>query len=158
MMLNMLLGKTAIITGASRGIGRECALALAREGCNVVIAAKSETDTPNLPGTIHSVAKEVECLGVSALASRVDLRDEASIVKCVDDTMAKFGRIDILVNNASSLWWQDMVDTPIKRFDLIHSINSRGSFIMTQACLGHMIANGHGRVSPPPSPGRTFPA
>ena len=147
-----LAGKTAIITGASRGIGRECALALAREGCNIVVAAKSEVDSPTLPGTIHSVAQEVEALGVRALASKVDLRDEATIHQCVNDTVKMFGRVDILVNNASSLWWQDIVDTPIKRFDLIHSVNSRGSFVMTQACLEHMTKHKHGRVitmSPP---------
>jgi citronellol/citronellal dehydrogenase len=147
-----LLGQTAIVTGGSRGIGRECVLALAREGANVVVAAKSATDTPNLPGTIFSVAKEAEALGVSALATQVDLRDEATITACVAATMAKFGRIDILVNNASALWWQDITDTPIKKYDLITSINSRGTFAMTQACFPHMAARKHGRVitmSPP---------
>jgi NAD(P)-dependent dehydrogenase (short-subunit alcohol dehydrogenase family) len=94
----------------------------------------------------------VEALGASALASQCDLRDEASIAKTVHETMTKFGRVDILVNNASALWWQDMVDTPLKKFDLIHSINARGAFAMTQACFPHMAANAFGRVitmSPP---------
>lgn len=95
--------------GGSRGIGRKCVLALAREGCNVVIAAKSVEETANLPGSIFTVAAEAEALGVGALASQVDLRNEVSIQTCVDETMKKFGQIDILVNNASALWWQDMV-------------------------------------------------
>mmetsp|Transcript_46842 Transcript_46842/g.92686 ORF Transcript_46842/g.92686 Transcript_46842/m.92686 type:complete len:211 (+) Transcript_46842:59-691(+) len=151
-MHSSLAGRVAVITGASRGIGRECALALARQGCNVVIAAKSVEAKPTLPGTIYSVAEEAKSLGVDALPVQVDLRDEVAITACVEATMKRFGRIDILVNNASALWWQDIVDTPMKKYDLITSINSRGAFAMTQACLPHMEANGFGRVvtmSPP---------
>jgi citronellol/citronellal dehydrogenase len=104
-----LSGKVAIVTGGTRGIGRKCVLALAREGCNVVIAAKSVEDTPNLPGSIYSVAKEAEALGVGALPSQVDLRNEDTIHACVEETIKQFGRVDILVNNASALWWQDIV-------------------------------------------------
>merc|ERR1712195_77377 len=147
-----LTGKVAIVTGATRGIGRETALALAKLGCNIVVAAKTTEPQPTLPGTIHTVAAEVEALGVKGLACRVDLRDIDSIQQCVEDTMAAFGRIDILINNASALWWQDIMDTPIKKYDLITSINARGTFFMTQACLPHMKAGGFGRIvntSPP---------
>ena len=99
-----LQGRVAIVTGASRGIGRECALALARRGCHVVIAAKSTEPQPTLPGSIYTVAAEVEALGAQALPFVVDLRDELSSQACVDATVAKFGRVDVLVNNASALW------------------------------------------------------
>merc|ERR1712028_104595 len=120
-----LTGKVAIVTGATRGIGRETALALAKLGCNIVVAAKTTEAQPTLPGTIQ---------------------------KCAADTMEAFGRIDILINNASALWWQDIMDTPVKKYDLITSINARGTFFMTQACLPHMKAGGFGRIvntSPP---------
>eukprot|EP00656_Telonema_subtile_P012132 TRINITY_DN1608_c0_g1_i1.p1 TRINITY_DN1608_c0_g1~~TRINITY_DN1608_c0_g1_i1.p1 ORF type:complete len:338 (-),score=80.74 TRINITY_DN1608_c0_g1_i1:319-1332(-) len=147
-----LTGRVAIITGATRGIGREVALALAQRGCNIVVAAKTTEPQPTLPGTIYSVAAEVEKLGVQALACKVNLRDLDTIKKCVEDTVAKFGRIDILVNNASALWWQDIVDTPVNKYDLITSINARGTFFMTQGVLPHMKRNGFGRIvntSPP---------
>ena len=147
-----LAGRVAIITGASRGIGRECALALARLGCNIVVAAKTVTPQPTLPGTIYTVAEEVEKLGVRALPFQVDLRDADACAKCVDATVATFGRVDILINNASALWWQDIPDTPLKKYDLITGINARGSFAMTQACLPHMIEADWGHVitmSPP---------
>ena len=151
-MATSLAGRVAIVTGSSRGIGRECILALARRGCNVVVAAKSTTEQNNLPGTIFSVASEAEALGVQALPVQVDLRDAAQITKAVDQVGEKFGRVDILVNNASALWWQDIEDTPIKKFDLINGINARGAFAITQACLPWMEKNNFGRVitmSPP---------
>lgn len=92
-----LTGRVAIITGATRGIGKETALALAARGCNIVVAAKTTEPKKNLPGTIYSVADEIEALGVKALACKVDLRDLDSVNKCIEDTVAKFGRIDILV-------------------------------------------------------------
>eukprot|EP00658_Telonema_sp_P-2_P075524 TRINITY_DN6510_c0_g1_i1.p1 TRINITY_DN6510_c0_g1~~TRINITY_DN6510_c0_g1_i1.p1 ORF type:complete len:321 (-),score=84.72 TRINITY_DN6510_c0_g1_i1:331-1293(-) len=147
-----LKGRVAIITGATRGIGRECALALAERGCNIVVAAKTTEPQPTLPGTIYTVAAEVEALGAKALACKVDLRDLESIDRCIADTVAKFGRIDILINNASALWWQNIEDTPVKKYDLITSINARGTFFMTQGCLRHMSANNFGRIvntSPP---------
>jgi NAD(P)-dependent dehydrogenase (short-subunit alcohol dehydrogenase family) len=147
-----LKGRVAIITGGSRGIGRECALALARLGCNIVIAAKTITPHPTLPGTIYTVAEEVRAIGVEALPYQVDLRDAAKIEACVEAVVKKFGRVDILVNNASALWWQDIVDTPARKYDLITSINARGTFLMTRACLPHMEKNNFGRVvtmSPP---------
>ena len=103
-----LKGRVALISGSTRGIGRQCALDFARRGCNVVITGKSLDERPNLPGSIYSVAKEVEALGVQALACQLDLRDEKSIERCVEVTVATFGRIDILINNASALWWQNI--------------------------------------------------
>lgn len=147
-----LTGKVAIITGASRGIGRECALSLARLGCRIVIAAKTIEPQPTLPGTIYTVAEEVERLGVQALPYQLDLRSAEDCQKCVDATMAAFGRIDILINNASALWWKDIDETPLKKYNLITEINVRGTFAMTQAALPHLKANGNGHVitmSPP---------
>ena len=147
-----LKGRVAIITGGTRGLGRCCALKLASLGCNVVIAAKTVEPQPNLPGTIHSVAEECRALGVDAFGFQVDMRDESSVRACVDATVARFNRIDILINNASALWWQTIVETPPKKFDLILSINARGSFMMARACLPHMERNNFGRVicmSPP---------
>uniref|UniRef100_A0A6B2LBI1 Hydroxysteroid dehydrogenase-like protein 2 n=1 Tax=Arcella intermedia TaxID=1963864 RepID=A0A6B2LBI1_9EUKA len=145
-------GRVAIVTGGSRGIGRECCLALARYGCAVVVAAKSTEDQKNLPGTIYSVAEEVRALGSEAMAVKVDMRSEEEVTAAVQEVVKRFGRIDILINNASALWWHDIVDTPIKKYDLINAINSRGTFIMTRACLPHMQLNKFGRVitmSPP---------
>ena len=147
-----LLGKVAIITGGSRGIGREVALTFARAGAHVVIAAKSDAENPKIPGTIFSVAKEVEALGCKALPLRVDVRDDAAIANMVSETMKAFGRIDILVNNAGALWWMPVADTPMKRFDLVLGVNARAAFACTQAVLPHMLASGGGHVlvySPP---------
>jgi len=149
-------GKVAIISGGSRGIGRECCLALARAGCNVAVAAKSTTDTPNLPGTIFTVAEECieagKAYGVEAIGVKCNLRNVEDCDALVETVVAKWGRVDVLVNNASALWWQDIVDTPMNKFDLITSINSRGTFALTKACLPHMKKNSFGRVinmSPP---------
>jgi len=147
-----LTGKVAIITGSTRGIGKQCAIALAKQGCNIVIAAKTVTDTPNLPGTIYSVADEIAKLGVEALPVKCDMRNLESIEECVRLTNEKFGRIDILVNNASALWWHRIDGTPMNKYDLITQINARGSFAMTRACLPIMEKGGFGRVictSPP---------
>ena len=156
-----LRGKVAVVTGGSRGIGREVCLALARQGCDVVVAAKSATPQATLPGTIHTVAREVEAVGRStgarALAVACDLRDERACETCVATAMARFGRIDILVNNASALWWQSIEDTPLKKYDLINAINARGAFVMAKLCAPHMRRNGWGRVicMGPPLP-KTF--
>lgn len=147
-----LKGRVAIITGSTRGIGRSCALALASRGCNIVVAAKSTVSTPNLPGSIFTVADEVRKLGVDALPCKVDLRKAETVKQCVDDTIAKFGRIDIVVLNASALWWHTIEETPIEKYDLITSINTRGHFYLTKLCMPHMIKNKFGRViamSPP---------
>lgn len=147
-----LAGKVAIVTGASRGIGRCVALGFAKAGADVVIAAKSDTAHPKLPGTIHTVAEEVEAIGRRALPVRLDVRDTAAIDQMVERTMAEFGRIDILINNAGALWWQPVADTPMKRFDLVHEVNCRAAFACTRACLPHMLAGGGGHTlvfSPP---------
>jgi citronellol/citronellal dehydrogenase len=150
--MGTLSGQVAIITGASRGIGRVVALALAREGADIVVAAKSETEKPNLPGTIFDVAREVEAIGRRALACKVDVRDDAEIEAMVARTMTTFGRIDILVNNAGALWWQPVQDTPMKRYDLVHQVNVRAAFACTRAALPHMLAGrgGHVLVYSPP--------
>lgn len=147
-----LTGKVAIITGSTRGIGKACAVALAKQGCNIVVAAKSITETEALPGSIYSVAAELEKLGVQALPVQVDMRKVESVKECVRLTEEKFGRIDIVINNASALWWHKMVDTPMEKYDLITQINARGSFALTSLSLPIMARNGFGRVicmSPP---------
>ncbi len=150
--MQRLAGKVAIITGASRGIGRVLALTFAREGAKVVIAAKSEAETTKLPGTIYSVAREVEALGGEALPIKVDVRQQSDIEAMVAQTTEQFGRVDILVNNAGALWWQDVADTPMFRFDLMFEINARASFAASQAVLPAMTAAGGGHIivcSPP---------
>lgn len=147
-----LSGKVAVITGASRGIGRVMALTFARHGARVVIAAKSEAETARLPGTIYSVAREVEALGGEALALRVDVRVLEDLQMMVEQTVAQFGRLDILVNNAGALWWQDVADTPMSRFDLMHEVNVRAAFAASQAAIAPMRAAGGGHIlvcSPP---------
>ena len=155
-----LRGKVAIVTGGSRGIGREVCLALARQGCDVVVAAKSATAPKTLPGTVHTVASEVDAVGARtgarALAVVCDLRDARACDACVDATLERFGRVDILVNNASALWWQSIEDTPVNKYDLIQSVNARGAFLMTKRCVPIMIQNRWGRVVSmgPPLPKR----
>ena len=142
-----LAGQVAVVSGASRGIGRACALALARRGVNVVVAAKSATESATLPGTVHGVARECDAVatrGARAMGCVVNLLDEASILACVARAKARYGRIDVLVNNASALWWQDIEDTPTKKYDLIQGVNARGAFVLTRACLREMRAGGRG--------------
>jgi citronellol/citronellal dehydrogenase len=144
--------RVAIITGASRGIGRALALGLAREGCHIVVAAKSVESTERLPGSIYTVAKEVEALGVSALPVQVDVRDSDQIEQMAAKTIERFGRIDILINNAGALWWQPVRDTPAKRFDLVMDVNVRAAFLAARAVLPHMIERKGGHIinmSPP---------
>src|SRR5579863_10334745 len=115
----VLEGRVALVTGSSRGIGRAMSLRLAREGAAVVITGKSETGSDKLPGSIHTVAAEVESAGGSALAVRVDVRHEDEVQAMVDATIERFGRLDILINNAGALWWQPILKTPPKRYDLM---------------------------------------
>lgn len=147
-----LQGRVAIVAGASRGIGREIALALARAGADVVIAAKSVSEKPNLPGTIFSVAAEARKLGVRALPIQVDVRDDANVRSMVARTVKELGRVDILICNSGAIWWRDVADTPIAKFDLVHGVNSRGVFSCVHAVLPTMRAQGFGRIvvmSPP---------
>jgi citronellol/citronellal dehydrogenase len=149
-----LRGKTLFVTGASRGIGLAIALRAARDGANVVIAAKSAVSNPKLPGTIHSAAAAVEAAGGQALPVQCDIREEAQVQAAVAQAVARFGGIDILVNNASAIWLRGTLDTPMKRFDLMQQVNSRGSFLCAQACLPHLLqaANPHIlALAPPPN-------
>ncbi len=134
-----LKGKTLFITGASRGIGLAIATRAARDGANVVIAAKTAETNPKLPGTIHSAAAEIEAAGGHALALQTDIRDEANVLASVEQAVARFGGIDILVNNASAISLTPTDATPMKRFDLMFGVNVRGTYLCTQACLPHLI-------------------
>src|SRR4051812_33615331 len=124
--------KTIFITGASRGIGKAMALRFATEGANIVIAAKSVDENPKLGGTIYSAAEEVEAAGGKALAVQVDIRNEENIIAAVQQTIEKLGGIDILINNASAIQLTNTEQTETKRFDLMHSINVRGTFLVTK--------------------------
>jgi citronellol/citronellal dehydrogenase len=134
-----LKGKTLFITGASRGIGLAIGLRAARDGANVVIAAKTDSPNPKLPGTIHTAAEEIEKAGGRALACVVDVRSEEQIAAAVERAVATFGGIDVLVNNASAISLTGTLATPMKRFDLMHQINTRGTFACSQACLPHLV-------------------
>ncbi len=130
--------KTVFITGASRGIGKAIALRLAKEGANIVIAAKSVTENPKLGGTIFSAATEVEKAGGKALAVRCDIRDETQIKDAIEKAVSTFGGIDILINNASAISLTSTEQTEPKRFDLMHDINVRGTFFVSQACIPYL--------------------
>src|SRR5262249_43781605 len=147
-----LQGKVALITGASRGIGRALALGLARAGCHIVVAAKSVSSTDKLPGSIYTVAAEVEVQGVQALPIQVDVRDGEQIETMVARTLARFGRIDLLLNNAGALHWTSLLDTPAKRFDLVMGVNARAAFLCCRAVLPAMMERRWGHIinmSPP---------
>jgi citronellol/citronellal dehydrogenase len=153
-MESTLAGKTLFITGASRGIGLAIALRAARDGARVVIAAKSDVPNPRLPGTIHTAAAAVEAAGGQALALKLDIRDEAQVQAAVAQAAAHFGGIDIVVNNASAIWLAGVENTPVKRYDLMSQVNTRGTFLVTQACLPHLkrASNPHVlMLAPPPS-------
>jgi len=147
-----LFGKTLFITGGSRGIGKAIALRAAADGANVAIAAKTAEPHPKLPGTIHSAAAEIEAAGGRALPLQVDIRDEGQIQAAVERTVAAFGGIDILINNASAISLTGTLETPLKRFDLMMGVNTRGTFACSQACIPHLkkAANPHIlNLSPP---------
>ena len=127
-----LKGKTLFITGASRGIGLAIGLRAARDGANVAIAAKTAEANPKLPGTIYSAANEIEAAGGRALPLVVDVRDEAAVRGALDETATRFGGIDIVVNNASAISLTDSQSTEMKRFDLMHQINARGTFMVSK--------------------------
>jgi citronellol/citronellal dehydrogenase len=143
-----LNGKTLFITGASRGIGLAIGLRAARDGANVVIAAKTTEPNPKLPGTIHSAAAEIEAAGGHALALQTDIRDEASVLAAVEQAVARFGGIDILVNNASAISLTPTPATPMKRFDLMFGVNVRGTYLCTQACLPQLAASARAGRNP----------
>jgi citronellol/citronellal dehydrogenase len=139
-------GRVAIITGASRGIGRDVAIRLAREGASITIAAKSDTPHPTLPGTIHETAREIEAAGGQALPLRVDVRDEDAIASMVEETVRQFGKLDILFNNAGAIHLDTVEHTPVKRFDLMYQVNVRASMAASQYAIPHMRANGWGHI------------
>jgi citronellol/citronellal dehydrogenase len=134
-----LQGKTLFISGASRGIGLAIAVRAARDGANIVIAAKTAEPNPKLPGTIYSAAEEIERAGGKALPCVVDIRSEDQIQAAVKQAVDRFGGIDILVNNASAIHLSGTLQTPMKRYDLMHQINVRGTFACSQACLPHLL-------------------
>lgn len=154
-------GRVAIVTGASRGIGKALAIRLAREGADVAIAAKSEQSTEKLPGSIHETAAEIRAIGRRAIAIPTDVRDENAIRNMVDRTAAELGRVDILVNNAGAIWTRPILETPPKRFDLMVSVNVRAAYIACYYALPHMVKQKWGhvlnmcpRLTLDPSPGR----
>ena len=147
-----LQGKTLFITGASRGIGLAIGLRAARDGANVVIAAKTAEAHKHLPGTIYSAAAEIEAAGGQALPLTVDVRDEASVLAAVEAAVARFGGIDICVNNASAIQLTGTLATDMKRYDLMHQVNARGTFLVSRACIPHLkqAANPHILALSPP--------
>jgi citronellol/citronellal dehydrogenase len=147
-----LKNKTLFITGASRGIGKAIALRAARDGANIVIAAKTSTPHPKLQGTIHTAATEIEAAGGKALACVVDIRFEEQIREAAAQAVETFGGIDILVNNASAISLTGTLATSINRFDLMHQVNVRGTFLCSQICIPHLLKTSNPHIlniSPP---------
>jgi citronellol/citronellal dehydrogenase len=148
MTTTSLQGKTIFISGASRGIGLAIALRAARDGANIVIAAKTAEPNPKLPGTIYSAAEEIEKVGGNALPLTVDIRDETQVYDAVEQTVKRFGGIDILINNASAINVTSTLQTPMKRFDLMFGVNVRGTFLCSQACLPQLLKASEARRNP----------
>ncbi|MCJ7816093.1 MAG: NAD(P)-dependent oxidoreductase [Xanthomonadales bacterium] len=147
-----LAGKTLLITGASRGIGKAIAIRAARDGANIAVAAKTHQKHPVLPGTIHTAVEEINAAGGRGLAIRLDVRDEDSIDQAVEKTVSHFGGLDILVNNASAIMLSGTRDLPVKRFDLMFHTNVRGTYLMSRACIPHLMESANPHVlnlSPP---------
>ncbi|MDJ0836661.1 MAG: NAD(P)-dependent oxidoreductase [Acidobacteriota bacterium] len=134
-----LKGKTLFISGASRGIGKAMAMRAACDGANIAIAAKTAEPHPKLPGTIFTAAEEMEAAGGKALPCIVDVRSEEAVLAAVKKTVDTFGGVDILINNASAIILTGTLETPMKRFDLMHQINTRGTYLCSQACLPHLL-------------------
>ena len=137
--MSSLAGKTLLISGASRGIGKAIALRAARDGANIVVAAKTATPHPRLPGTIYTAAEEIEAAGGRALPLVVDIRHEDVVEDAISKAVSEFGGIDILVNNASAIMLTPTLATPMKRFDLMHQVNTRGTFLCSQKALPHLL-------------------
>lgn len=147
-----LAGKTLFVTGASRGIGLAIALRAAKDGANVAIAAKTVTPHPKLEGTIYTAAEQIEAAGGKALPLQVDIRDDAAVAAAIAKTAEELGGIDIVVNNASAINLAKTADIEMKRFDLMHQINARGTFLVTKLALPHLekAANPHVLMLSPP--------
>ena len=147
-----LKGKTIFMTGGSRGIGEAIAIRCAQDGVNVVIAAKTAEPHPRLPGTIFTAAKKIEDAGGQALPVQVDIRDEANVQSAIDQTIERFGGIDIVINNASAIMLTGTLETPMKRFDLMHQVNTRGTFLVSKLTLPYLLESDHPHIlniSPP---------
>jgi citronellol/citronellal dehydrogenase len=148
-----LAGKVLFITGASRGIGLAIALRAARDGAAIGVVGKTDEPHPKLEGTVHSACAAIEAAGGRALACVADIRDEVALERAVRATAERFGGIDILVNNASAISLTNTPSTPIKRFDLMHGVNTRGTFLASQLCLPWLAASANPHIltlSPPP--------
>ena len=144
--------KTVIMSGGTRGVGLEIAKALGKDGANIAILAKTTEPHPTLPGTIFTAADEIEEVGGTALPIVCDIRYEDQVEAAVEETVNKFGGIDICINNASAIHLTDTVNTPMKRYDLMHNINVRGTFMLSQKCIPHLIKGDNSHIltlSPP---------
>jgi len=144
--------KTVIMSGGSRGVGLEIAKALGKDGANITILAKTTEPHPTLPGTIFTAAEEIEEVGGTALPIVCDIRYEEQVEAAVEEAASKFGGIDICINNASAIHLTDTVNTPMKRYDLMHNINVRGTFMLSQKCIPHLIKGDNSHIltlSPP---------
>lgn len=141
-----MTAKTLFITGASRGIGKAIAIKAAAAGCNVAIVAKTTTPHPLLPGTIFSAAEEVKAVGGKALPLAVDIRFEDQVAQAVEQTVTMFGGIDILINNASAISLSRTPETTMKKFDLMHQVNCRGTYLCSKLCLPHLAKSKNGHI------------
>ena len=150
--MGKLDGQVAFITGSTRGIGRKIAIELAKEGCNIVVTGKTDTPHEKLPGTIYTTAEEVEEAGAEALPLKVDVRYDDQIKDAIDQTVDKWGRLDILINNAGAINLKSVRETPPKRFDLLMGVNARAAYACSYYALPHMIEADYGHIlmaSPP---------
>jgi citronellol/citronellal dehydrogenase len=141
-----LEGKVAIVTGSSRGLGKAIAMGFAREGAHVVVAARTESENEKLPGTIYKTVEEIKVLGRRALPIKCDVTDESSVNEMLKKTIAEFGRIDILVNNAGTAFYYPVIETPLKRWELVLKVNLTGVFLCSKAVLTHMVKQKSGSI------------
>jgi citronellol/citronellal dehydrogenase len=156
--MSRLLDRVVLITGASRGVGAACALACAREGADVVLAAKSLDSHPSLPGTLKEVAEQVQALGRRAHVVQVDVREQAQVERMIEEAVDRFGRLDALVNNAGAIYWSPVVDHNPRRYDLVMQVNVRASFLAAHYALPHLRKNGgHIIMMSPPVCTRAIP-
>jgi len=147
-----LKNRTIFITGGSRGIGKAIALRAARDGANIIIAAKTDKPHNSLPGTIFSVAEEIEHAGGHALPIKLDVRDDLAVVKAVNEAASHFGGLDVLINNASAITLKNTLDSTMANFDLMHAVNVRGTFACSRACLPYLLKSDNPHIlnlSPP---------
>jgi citronellol/citronellal dehydrogenase len=156
-----LHGRVALITGASRGIGKALAIRLAAEGADIAVLAKSEVSSDRLPGSIHETADAIRALGRGALPIAVNVRDDEALHAAIDSTVQDFGRLDILINNAGAIWTRSILDTPPKRFDLLIGVNVRAAYVACHYALPHMVRQRWGHIinmcpilSTDPKPGK----